>query len=54
MKEETVHRYIVEYHHPHTIAVDIKGNFHRGLMIGLVFGNIFGLGLGLIILWVTK
>ena len=33
----------VTFKHPHNIGIDIKGNFHRGLMIGFLIGAFFGI-----------
>lgn len=41
---------IVELRHPHVFAVDIKGNFHRGLMIGILIGYV----LGIVTIFVSK
>lgn len=33
----------VEFLHPHTMSVDIAGNFHRGLMWGIGVGFVLAL-----------
>lgn len=38
------------FKHPHNIGIDIKGNFHRGLGIGVIVGYT----LALFGVWVLK
>ena len=36
--DEATHKVLIEFNHPHIFTIDIKGNFHRGLMIGFLLG----------------
>lgn len=36
--------YTLQLLHPHTLTLDIAGNFHRGLMLGVLLGFVLGVG----------
>lgn len=40
---ESEQKITVDFHHPHVMRVDIMGNFHRGLMLGILIGFVLGI-----------